>query len=79
VKGLAAITCDAWSASNGDGYYVVMAHWIEENEGKWALKMSVLGFLRMMKSHTGKRMGQALFKVCEQVGIEKKVHSLNLA
>jgi hypothetical protein len=78
MKGHTAITCDAWSASNGDEYYGVTAHWIEESENTWVLKMGVIGFLQMMKSHTGKRMGQALFKVCEQVGIKKKVCPLNL-
>jgi hypothetical protein len=38
--------------------------------------MSIIGFIRMMKSHSGKRMGQALFKICKRVGIEKKVSSI---
>jgi hypothetical protein len=55
---------------------VITAHWIDKRVTEmavvWELKMSIIRFLRM-KSHTGKCLGQALFKVCERVGIEKKV------
>lgn len=30
VQGEVSLTCDAWQASNTDGYFAVTAHWIEE-------------------------------------------------
>jgi hypothetical protein len=33
VKGLISMTCDAWQASNTDGYFAVTGHWIEEING----------------------------------------------
>jgi hypothetical protein len=73
VKGQIPLTCDAWSANNGDGYFVVTAHWIDESSDTWTMRMAIIGFICMMKSHSGIQMRQALFKVCKQVGIETKV------
>lgn len=45
VQGKVSLTCDAWQASNTDGYFVVTAHWIEElNSAKWELKSALIGF-----------------------------------
>ena len=76
AKGHISLTSDAWTAGNGNRYFVVISHWIEEAATmKWELKMAIITFIHVMKSHSGNWMGQALFKVCKHVGIEKKVSS----
>ncbi|KAF8808693.1 hypothetical protein BYT27DRAFT_7096211, partial [Phlegmacium glaucopus] len=65
-----SLTCDAWQASNADGYFTVTSHWIEEpTPAKWELK----SFTRLNNAHNGEWLGQALFKIIERVGIENKV------
>jgi hypothetical protein len=68
------MTCDAWQASNTDSYFVVTGHWIEEPmTTQWEIKSGLLGFTRLNNVHNGERLGQALFKIIKQVGIEHKV------
>jgi hypothetical protein len=53
---------------------MVMAHWIEElTPAKWELKSALIGFTQLNNAHNGERLGQALFKIIERVGIEHKV------
>jgi hypothetical protein len=74
VTGEVNVTCDAWQASNTDGYLAVTGHWIEEESPtKWELKSALLGFTRISNAHNGERLGQALYKVLKRVGIEHKV------
>ena len=74
VQGEVSLTCDAWQASNTDGYFAVTAHWIEESTpGKWELKSALIGFTQLNNAHNGERLGQALFKVIKRVEIEKHV------
>jgi len=74
VTGEINLTCDAWQASNTDGYFVVTGHWIEESvPTQWELKSKLLGFTRLCNAHNGEQLGQALFKVVNQVGIAHKV------
>ncbi|KAL1939214.1 hypothetical protein VTO73DRAFT_10255 [Trametes versicolor] len=73
VKGLVSLTCDAWQASNTDGYFAVMGHWIEESPSSWASQSALLGFVRLNNAHNGVRLGHALYKVVARVGIESKV------
>ena len=64
VQGEVSLTCDAWQASNTDGYFAVTTHWIEESTpGKWELKSALIGFMQLNNAHNGERLGQALFKV----------------
>lgn len=50
------------------------AHWIERTApGVWTLKADLLAYTHLRYSHTGERLGQALFKILERVGIERKV------
>ena len=64
--------CDAWQASNADGYFAVIAAWTEEaltshhNDTSpcvWTLQTSLLGFTQLNNAHNGVQLGQALFKV----------------
>jgi len=74
VQSEVSLTCDAWQASNADGYFGATAHWIEEpTPGKWELKSALIGFTRLNNAHNGERLGQALFKIVRRVGIELKV------
>lgn len=74
VRGKVSLTCDAWQASNTDGYFAVTAHWIEEKlPNDWSLEGALIGFVRMNRSHHGTRLGQALYKVASRVGIADKV------
>jgi len=40
----------------------------------WEVKTAPLRFTQMNSAHHGIRLGQALFKVVEQLGITHKVH-----
>ena len=74
VSGKINLTCDAWQAGNTEGYFAVTGHWIEESmPSHWELKSALLGFTQVNNAHNGKRLGQALFKFVERVGIEHKV------
>lgn len=74
VKGEISNTCDAWQASNTDGYFAVSGHWIEEpSPGVWHLESALLGFTRLNNSHNGQRLGQVLFKIVDRLSIAHKV------
>jgi hypothetical protein len=77
VTGMIHITCDAWQASNTDGYYAVTGHWMEEiSPGVWELREALLGFTRMNNAHHGMRLGQTLFKIVERLGIANRVRGV---
>ena len=71
--GEVSLTTDAWQASNLDGYLAVTDHWIEERNGKWTLEHVLLGFTQLNTAHNSKCLGQALYKICNQLGIVHKV------
>jgi hypothetical protein len=74
VLGDISLTCDAWQASNTDGYFAVTAHWIKSSTPTtWELSSALIGFTRLNNAHIGARLGQALFKVIKRAGIEHKV------
>jgi hypothetical protein len=74
VTGKISLTCDAWQASNTNGYSVVTKHWIEESRsGVWELLSALLGFIRLNNAHNGKQLGGALFKIVERLGIAHQV------
>jgi hypothetical protein len=80
VAGEVSLTCDAWQASNTDGYFAVTGHWIEERSpGKWTLENALLGFTRMNTAHNGDRLGQALFKICDRLSVVHKVNHYGCA
>jgi hypothetical protein len=75
VAGEISLTCDAWQASNTDGYFTVTGHWIEEHSpGKWTLEHALFGFTQMNTAHNGDRLGQALFKICHRLSVADKVN-----
>jgi hypothetical protein len=73
VKGKVSLMCDAWQASNSNGYLVVTASWIEEENRKWQVQTALLGFMQLNNAHNGTRLGQALFKIVSQPRIGHKV------
>lgn len=74
VTGEISLTCDAWQASNADGYFAVTGHWVEESRpGVWELHSTLIGFMRLNNAHNGKRLGGALFKIVERLGITHQV------
>ena len=79
VSGAINITCNAWQASNTDGYFAVTGHWIEEKTAtQWECKSALLGFTKVNNAHNGKRLGGALFKVLDRVGIAHRVCHLQI-
>ena len=76
VKGKVSLTCDAWQASNIDGYFAVTGSWIEEINGLWELQTALLGFTQLNNAHHGVRLGQALFKIVARLGIAHKVRHI---
>ena len=74
VPGSVSLTCDAWQANTADGYFAVTGSWIEEvSEGHWEQQSALLGFVRMNSAHNGRRLGTALFKVCNRLDIAHKI------
>ncbi|KAL1949584.1 hypothetical protein VTO73DRAFT_8465 [Trametes versicolor] len=74
VKGAVNLTCDAWQASTVDGYFAVTGSWIEEKvPGEWKLETALFGFVRLNYAHTGKKLGEALYKVVARLKIEHKI------
>jgi len=74
IQGEVSLICDTWQASNTDGYFAVTAHWIDDSmTRKWELKSALIGFTQLNNAHNGEWLGQALFKIIRQVGIEHKV------
>lgn len=74
VTGEISLTCDAWQASNTDGYFAVTGHWIEESrQGVWEIRSALLGFTRLNNAHNGRRLGGALFKIVDRLGIAHRV------
>ncbi|KAG1875395.1 hypothetical protein DFJ58DRAFT_721227 [Suillus subalutaceus] len=66
VSGTVNLMCDAWQASNANGYFATTDHWIEETSpGVWQLECAVLGFTQLNNSHNGQCLGQALFKIVD--------------
>jgi len=53
VKGKVSLTCDAWQASNINGYFAVTGSWIEEVNGWWELQTVLLGFTQLNNAHPG--------------------------
>lgn len=70
------MTCDAWQASNTDAYFAVTAHWIEVIDGIAVNQAALIGFVRLNYAHHGVRLGQALFKIAQRVGIISKASFL---
>jgi hypothetical protein len=71
------LTCDAWQASNTDGYFAVTGAWIDEaGPGQWVKQTSLFGFIRMNCAHNGSRLGKALYKVIARLNIAHKVSVL---
>jgi len=74
MKGQISLTCNAWQASNADTYFAITGHWIEElGRGTWEVQSALLGFTRLNNVHNGKRLGGALFKIVEWLGIADKL------
>lgn len=74
MRGEISLTCNAWQADNTDGYFAVTGHWIEEHTvGEWTEEHALLGFTQLNMAHNGTRLGQALYKVCNHLGVIHKV------
>lgn len=68
------MTCDAWQASNVDGYFAVTGSWINESTpGDWEMQTALLGFVRLNNAHNGKRLGKAMYKIALRLKIAHKV------
>ena len=79
MKGMINLTCNAWQASNADGYFAVTGHWIEDTSlSIWEMQVALLSFTHLNNSHNGKCLGQVLFKIVQQLGIEQNVSDMNI-
>jgi len=80
VSGEISLTCDAWQASNADVYFAITSHWIEEKAlDEWVEHEALFGFTQMNSAHNGVRLGQALYVICNWLGIVHKVHMSGLS
>lgn len=73
VPGQVQVSCDAWQADNLDAYFVATGSFIDVSGGQWKKHTVVLGFVRLQNAHNGKRLGQALYRIVDRLGIEHKV------
>lgn len=68
------MTTDGWQADNVDAYSSVTVHFIEKiSEDHWDIRSALAGFTRLNNAHNGRRLGQALFKVVNRLGIAHRV------
>jgi hypothetical protein len=54
-------------------YLTVTAHWIDS---QWELRSELLAFLELEGSHSGENIGQELYDILLQAGIQDKVQNL---
>ena len=78
MSGEISLTCDTWQleVDNIYGYFAVTGHWVEEREigsGNWTEEHALLGFTQLNMTHNGTRLGQVLYRVCDQLGVVHKV------
>jgi hypothetical protein len=74
VTGEVRLTCNAWQVSNANSYFAVTGHWIKEpQQGEWNEEEALFGFALMNTAHNGTRLGQALYRICNQLNIVHKV------
>ncbi len=72
--GRISLTCNAWQASNTDAYFAVTGHWIEEHpDGSWTEEHALIRFSQLKTAHTGIRLGQLLFLICDRLDVVHKV------
>jgi hypothetical protein len=63
VTGEINLTCDAWQASNTDGYFAVTGHWVEEiAPTQWEIKTALIGFTHLSNADNGLHLGHASSK-----------------
>ncbi|XP_030970702.1 zinc finger BED domain-containing protein RICESLEEPER 2-like [Quercus lobata] len=75
VPGKICLTSDLWKSSTTDEYMVLTAHYIDAN---WELQMRVLCFSHTPPPRSGKILGERLFNILKEWGIEKKVFTITL-
>ena len=64
------MTADGWSVDTMKASFLgVTAHWIEVKDGKWTLRVEVIGFWGISGEHSGANLGRYFVGVCERVGI----------
>lgn len=69
------MTYDAQQAENVEAYFAVTGYWIEElSVGVLEVQSAMIEFTPLNNAHNGVQLGQALFKVVDQVGIAHKVY-----
>lgn len=61
---------DGWTARNGQSFYGVTIHFIDNN---WKYQSYALDFVPSNGQHTGKDIARIFFKSLESYGIEHKV------
>jgi Domain of unknown function (DUF4413) len=67
------LTGDGWSASNGDSYLGVTAHWTDV---RWTTHSILLEFVQMPPSHTSKAYFEALITACNRFSIHNYILSI---
>jgi len=54
------------------GFQGMTAHWIEVKEGKWKMKVAVIGFKALSGGHSGENLGRYSVGLLDCVGIMDK-------
>ena len=58
VQGEISLTCDAWQASNMDGYFAVTAQWIQASTlTTWVLSSALIGFTCLNNAYVSVHLG----------------------
>ena len=73
APGKVSITQDGWSADTTKaGFQGMTAHWIAVKEGKWKMKVAVIGFKVLSGGYSGENLGRYSMGLLDRVGIMSK-------
>ena len=76
APGKVSITTDGWSADTTKmGFLGMTGHWIDVKDGKWKLRVEVIGFRGLSGAHSGANLGRYAVGLLDHVGIMDKNQS----
>ena len=71
-----SITSHTWTVNTTKAAFLgVTAHWIEIREGRWSVRVEVVGFQSILGDHSGENLGRYIMGVFDWVGIMRKDQS----
>ena len=76
APGKVSVTADGWSADTMKmGFLGMTGHWINVKDGKWKLRVEVIGFRGLSGAHSGANLGRYAVGLLDHMGIMDKNQS----